>query len=85
MFEHMEIAETVYEGGTPSKITKLRTDVSRDNYGRKSKGGKAAFPTNPEKGCAGKRKKHYAGHPRYWSTVDKTCLVHGPGHSTEEC
>ena len=69
----------------PSKITKLRTDVSRDSYGRKSKGKKSTFTTNPEKGRAGKRNKNYAGHPRDWPSVDKTCFVHVPAHSTAWC
>ena len=84
-FEHMDIAEQVYEGGTPSKITAHRADANRVSHSRKRKGGEAASPTNPEKGRAGKLKKNYAGHPSDRMTSDKTCVLHGPRHSTEEC
>ena len=41
--------------------------------------------TNPENVRTGKRKKDYAGHSSDRPTGDKTFLVHGPGHSAEEC
>ena len=85
MLERMEVAEHVYEGGTPSKIP-TREYANRDGHVRKLKGGESASPTNPEKGRDGKWKTENAGHPRYAPTVvKKTCLSHGPGHSSEEC
>ena len=85
MFEHMEIAEVIYEGGTPSKDNQ-RAEADRVSSVRNKKGGASASPPNPEQGCASKRKRINAGHPSNDSTGAKnTCLLHGPGHSSEEC
>ena len=56
IFEWMEIAEQVYEGGTPSKNTTW-ADSNRASHGIKLNEREAASPTNPEKGRVGKRKK----------------------------
>ena len=53
IFECMEVAEHVYEGGTPYKIP-TREESNRDGYVRKWKGGESASPTKPEKGRTGK-------------------------------
>ena len=84
IFKNMEITKQVYEGVTPSKTT-IRVDTKCASHRRKQKGGEPASPTNPEKGCAGKRKKKHAGHTSNRPTGEKTCLLHGPGHSSEEC
>ena len=84
MFERMEIAEQVYEGWTPSK-TATRAEADRAIHGRKRKGVESVSPTNPENCCTDKRKKNNAGHINNCPTGDKTCLVPGPGHTTEEC
>ena len=80
----MEKSEQIYEGVTPSKIT-TRAYANHDIHGRKRKGGESASPTIPGKGHSGKRKKKYAGHQSDGPTGEKTCLVHGPKHSTAEC
>ena len=84
MFKCMEIAEKVYKRGTSSKST-IRADSNRASHVRKRKGGEPAYPTNPEKGRAGKRKKTHAGHPSDRRTGDKICSVHGFWPSTEDC
>ena len=85
MFERMEVAEQVYEGGTPSKIPN-RAESSCDGHVRKQKGGESAQPTNPEKSRSGKYKTNNIGHPIDEPTrAKKTCLLHGPRHSSEEC
>ena len=61
MFERMDIAEKVYEGVTPSKTT-TREESYHASHVRKCKGGEATSPTNPEKGCTGKRKKNHEVH-----------------------
>ena len=83
MFKQMEVAEKVYEGGTPSK-TSIGVDSNRASHGRKRRGGESNSPTNPEKGRVGKRKSKNAGHPSDRPTRWTTCLLHGPGHYTEE-
>ena len=55
MFERMEVAEQVYEGGTPSKIP-TRAETNREGHVRKQKLGEAASPANPETDRAGKRR-----------------------------
>ena len=81
----MEVMEQVYEGGTHYKITTHRADANHSSHGSKRKGEEFALSTNHEKGCAGKRKKNYAGHPSDWPTSDKICVLHGPRQSIEEC
>ena len=80
----MEAAEKIYEGRNTSK-TQPREDANRASHGRKRKGGEAASPTNPDTSRTGKRKTRNAGHPSDRLTRGKTCLLHGTGHSTEEC
>ena len=65
IFEHMEIAEQVYEGGTLSKII-IRAE--------------SALPTTSKEGHAGKCKKNHAGHPIDWMTGDRDdwCMAMGP-------
>ena len=78
MSELMEIAAQVYE---------VWSHICSDRAinGRKVKGGEHNFPTNPDRGRAGKHKKNYAGHPSDQKTGDKTWLVHGLRYCTEEC
>ena len=71
MFEHIEIAELVYEGGTLSKITKHTANSNRNSHDRKRKGRKAALSTNPEKGRSRKRKKNQAGYLSNCPTGEK--------------
>ena len=80
----MEIAEQVYEGQTPYRKIP-RADANRDSHVRNRKGGESALPTNPEKGRAVKRKTKNAVSPiKKMTSVDKTCFLHVPGHSSEE-
>ena len=74
----------IYKGGTTSK-NPIREDTDRTSHGRKRKGREDSSPTNPKKGRSGKRKTKNAGHPSDRPTGGKTCLLHGPRHSTEEC
>ena len=83
MFERMDIADQVYEGGTPYK-NNHRVEANRAIHERKHKLGRAAFPTNLEKGRTRKRKRKDAGHGSDGLTGSKTCLLHGPEHSLEE-
>ena len=84
LFELMEVTEKIYEGGNTSK-NQPRADVNRASHGRKQKGGEYASPTNPRTGRAGKRKAKNAGHPIDLLAGGKTYLLHGTGHSIEEC
>ena len=85
MFKRMEIFGKVRKGRTPSK-TPIMEDSNCDRHVRKRKGGEAASPTNREKGRAGKRKIKNTGHPSDASTsAKKSCILHGPGCSSEEC
>ena len=70
MFERMEIAESIYEG------------VVEISY--KKPTGESALQWNfYEKGeSAGKRRKRHVDIP---TGKSKTCLIHGPGNSSEEC
>ena len=73
IFERTEIAESFYEGviGTSYKKS-TRADANRDGQSRKNRGESASSWTRPKKGeSAGKSRKH-------------TCLIHGPGYSSEE-
>ena len=85
MFDHMEIVESIYEGGSPSKNTQ-QAESNHASLERKKKGEAPPLPSNPKKGRTGKRKRNDAGHTRDAPTGTKnTCLLHGPGHSLEDC
>ena len=55
MFKCMEIAESIYKGGEPSKNTQW-SEADRASIGRGETGGASDLPTNHEKGRADKRK-----------------------------
>ena len=74
----------IYRGGAISK-TPIRANSNRDIHGKNLKEGETASPTNPEKGRAGNCKINNEGHPSNLWTRGKTCLLHGPGHSMDEC
>ena len=84
MFEHMEIAESIYKGIVEPYYNKqTRSDSNRAGHGRHKIVEAASSWTRPEKGeNAGKRRKRHVYSP---TGKSKTCMIHGPGHSSEEC
>ena len=61
-------------------------EADRSNYGRKKKGLASTLPSKPKQCRAGKRKRNDAVHSSDKPTgAKKTCLLHDPGHSSEEC
>ena len=75
------MAGKVYKVVTPSKTSTDRADSNRASHGRKREGVRDNSPTNSENSCASKCKKNYAVHKSDRTNGDKTCLMHGPGHS----
>ena len=84
LFEIMEAAEKIYEGGNTSK-NKPRTESNRVSNGRKRKGGESASTINPEMGRSGKCKTRNSVHLINRPTGGETCLCHGPMNSIKEC
>ena len=85
MFGCMEITEAIYKGETTSKNTP-GAESKRGIFGRHKKGGAYASPFNPNQGCTGKLKTSNTGKLSDDPTgAKKTCLMYGPGHSSEEC
>ena len=85
MFERMEIIESIYEVGAPSKNNQ-RAEADQFSFGRKQNRGGASSPSKPKKGCTDKRKRNDVGYPIDAPTgAKKTCILHGPGHSFGEC
>ena len=85
IFEHMETAEAIYEGGALSKNTQWK-ESNRASSGTNKKEGAYALPSNPYQGWPGKRNINDAGHMSDASDgAKKTCLLHGPGNCLEEC
>ena len=84
MFEHMEISWYIYEGVVePSYKKPTWADANRSGCIRHKRGEAASSWTRPEKGeSASKRRKRHVYSP---TGKSKTCLIHGPGHSSEEC
>ena len=82
MFEHMEISESIYEGVVePYYKRNTRTDANRAGNSRQKRREAASSRTRPGKGeSAGKHRKGYVNS---LTGKSKTCLVHGPGHSSE--
>ena len=62
------------------------SDANRDSNFRKLKGVEYVSANNPNKGFSGNHKTKHAVHPSDGQTSSKkTCLLHGPVHSSEEC
>ena len=83
MFERMEISESIYEGIVETSYKNpIRADANRAGHSRQNRGEAASPWDRPEKGeRAGKSIKQHI----YSSTEkSKTCLIHGPGYSSEE-
>ena len=84
MFKKMKSLNRFTKDKHPLKIP--MPDANRDSNARKRKGGEAALPINPKKGHAGKRRTKNTVSPSEKTTgADKTCLLHGPVNSSEEC
>ena len=83
MFERMEISESIYEGVVENSYKKpIRADANRAGHSRQKRGEAASTWALPEKyESAGKRIKQHIDSPMGKS---KTCLIHGPGYSSEE-
>ena len=84
MFEHMEIAESIYEVVVEPSYKKLtRADSNRADCIRQKRGETALSWTHPKKvEISGKRRKIHVDSP---TGKSKNCLIHGPGHSSGEC
>ena len=82
MFELVEVAEQVCEGGVPSKFP-TRVEANSDSHVRQKNGGGAASPTNPDKVHSGKCKTKNAGHTSDAPTRLKKYLLYGHVHSSE--
>ena len=82
MFECMEISESIYEGVVEPSYKKLtRADSNRAGHCRKNRGEAASLCNRPKKGeSTDKRRKRHVDTP---TGKSKTCLIHGPGHSSE--
>ena len=80
----MEITESIYEDvEEPSYKKPTREYANRVDHSRHKRGESALSWTRPEKGdSAVKRRKQTVDSPKGKS---KTCLIYGPGHSSEEC
>ena len=82
MFERMEIDESIYEGVLePSHKKPTRVDANRAGHSRQKRGESASSWNRPENGeSAGKRIKRHVDIP---TGKSKTCIIHGPEHSSE--
>ena len=85
MFEHIENLEPIYEGVVEIAYKKYtRADANRAGHSRQMRGESTSSKTYSEMiKISGKHKKRYVNHPRDKSKL--TCLISGPGHSSDEC
>ena len=83
MFEHMEIAESIYEGVvTPSYLKNTWIEANQTVLSRNNRGDSASSNTHPAKDeSADKRRKLYVDHLK---SASKYCMIHGLGHSYDE-
>ena len=81
MFEHMKIAETVYEGVVKTFLQKTtRTDDNNASNRSQMRGESASSKIYFNMGkLIGKYKQMYVDHPRDISIL--TYLINGPGNS----
>ena len=80
----MKIAEPIYECVVePSYKKPTRSDANRAGHSRNKRGEDALSRIHPETGkSAGRRRNIYVDRSERKS---KTCLIHGPGYSSDEC
>ena len=82
MFERMDISESIYEGVVePYYKNPTQEDSNRDGHSRQNIGEAASSWTLPEK--VDSVSKSRIQHVDIPTGKSKTCLVHGPGHSSE--
>ena len=87
IFEIIEITESIYEGGAPSKNNQ-REEAARASFGRKQKGGGPASLYNPEKIRDGKRMINDARNPSDAPTGAKKhayCMAPGTLPKSSKC
>ena len=84
MCERMDIAESIYEGVVePSYKLSTGSDATHAGHSRKKRGEVASSHTYSKMSeRVGKRRKRYVD---YLTGKSKTCLIHGPSHSSYEC
>ena len=84
MFERMEIAWSIYESVFETSYKKPnRADTKCDGNIRNNRGEFALSKTHPVTGeSSGKHQKQYVDISK---SESKTCLIHGPGHSSNKC
>ena len=84
MFEHIEIAEIVYEGVvTPSSKKTTRSEANCTGLSRKKRVEASSSNNHPTTyGCTGNRRKQYVD---FLKSELKNRLIHGLGHSSDEC
>ena len=68
----------------PSRNNQHWEDFNCAINNRTNKGGGSTSPSNPEKVCADRRKRKYADRLSNDLNAEKTCMLHGPGHSMKE-
>ena len=80
----MEIAESIYKGVVEPYYKKsTRAYANHAGHSRQKRGEAASSWTHPGKGeRTGNHRKGYVDSP---TVKSKTCLIHGPGHFSEEC
>ena len=84
MFERMEIKELIYKGVVePSYKKPTWVDSNHADQIKNKIGDAASYKTHPATvESSGKRRKRYVDSSKIES---KTCLIHGPGHYSDEC
>ena len=81
----MEIAESIYECFVESSYKKLtRADANRSGHSRKMRG-ESASSNNYSKISDSNRKHRGKNVDNTKNRPKLTCLIYGPGHSSDEC
>ena len=85
MFEHMDIVESIYKGVVePSYKKNTREDVNHAGHRILKRGEAASSNTYSDMSeRSGKHRKIYIDYPE--GNSKPTCLIHGPGHSSDGC
>ena len=80
----MDIAESIYEVVVETSHTKTtKADANRDGHIRLKRGKSALSNNYSEMSKSTEGAKIHADHPK--DRPKPTCLIHGPGHSSDEC
>ena len=82
IFEHMKVAESIYEGARAPSQSKHPRAESNQARGRKTQVVKSDLSTGSAKNHSSKHKSKYYDRSKNDNPDTPSCMIHGDGHSS---